>query len=183
MKLRFVGIVGVIVIVLLTTFGMKASTPATSAPSAPNIGYEIGNTAPDFALKTLEGKSVKLSDFRGKPVYLNFWTSWCPACKEELPEIQKFYGKNKDRVAVLTINITYSDKMKDVQDILKQNNAIFPVLLDEDSTHSVTDRYGVYGIPASFFIDKNGVIRDHHEGAMTLKTLEDSLEFTLGAKG
>ncbi len=180
MKLRLVAIVGVIAIVLLTTFGMKQSaTPGSTPVTAPNVGYEIGNTAPDFTLKTLEGKTVSLSDYRGKPVYINFWTSWCPACKEEMPEIQKFYEKNKDRAAVLTINITYSDKIADVQEILRQNKATFPVLLDENSTNSVTDRYGVYGIPASFFIDKNGIIRAHHEGAMTLKTLEESLKKAL----
>ena len=102
------------------------------------------------------------------------------SCKEEMLEIQTFYEKNKERVAVLTINIAYSDKITDVQEILRQNKVTFPVLLDENSTNSVTDRYGVYGIPASFFIDKNGIIRAHHEGAMTVKTLEESLKKALG---
>lgn len=174
MKFRFIAIVGVILVVLLTTFGLKPSS--TSESIAQKVGYEIGNLAPDFTLKTLDGKTVSLSDYRGKPVYINFWTSWCPACKEEIPEIQKFYEQYKDRVAVLAINITYSDKMKDIQNILKENQVTFPVLLDEKSTNSVTDRYGVYAIPASFFIDEKGIIRAHHEGAMTLKTLEENLK-------
>lgn len=174
MKLRLIAIVGVIVVVLLTTFGLKTSS--TSEPIAQKVGYEIGDLAPDFTLNTLDGKTVSLSDYRGKPVYINFWTSWCPACKEEIPEIQKFYVQYKDRVAILAINITYSDKMKDIQSILKENQVTFPVLLDDKSTHSVTDRYGVYAIPASFFVDKDGIIRAHHEGAMTLKTLEENLK-------
>lgn len=175
-KTRLLVVIGVIGIVLMVTFGLNQTTTQSQEP---NVGYDIGFTAPDFTLKTLDGKTIKLSDYRGKPVYLNFWTSWCPACKEEMPEIEKFYERNKDRVEILTINITYSDKIPDVKELLAKNNAQFPVLLDENSNHSVTDLYGVYGIPASFFIDKNGVIREHHVGGMTLTPLEDGMKKAL----
>lgn len=172
-KIRLFVVIGVIGIVLFMTFGLKQTT---TQPEAANVGYDIGLTAPDFTLKTLEGKTVKLSDYRGKTVYLNFWTSWCPACKDEIPEIEKFYERNKDRVQILAVNITYDDRLSDIKEILAKNSAQFPVLLDQDSKHSVTDLYGVYGIPASFSIDKNGVIRDHHIGGMTLNSLEESMK-------
>ncbi|WP_425805077.1 TlpA family protein disulfide reductase [Desulfitobacterium sp. Sab5] len=172
-KIKLLIVIGAIGVILITTFGLKKTTTESQVPK---VGYDMGLTAPDFTLKTLEGKTVKLSDYRGKPVYLNFWTSWCPACKDELPEIEKFYEKNKGRIEILTINITYNDRLADIRAILAKNSDQFPVLLDEEENHSVTDLYGVYGIPASFFIDKNGFIQDHHVGGMTLTTLEEGMK-------
>jgi peroxiredoxin len=185
MKLRFLAVIGLVAVVLLTTFGMKyknaAEQPEPVPPSSANAGYEAeaDNRAPDFTLKTLDGKSVTLSDYRGKAVYINFWASWCPPCKEEMPEIQKFYDKNKDQIEVVTVAVAYLDQLKDIQDLLAQNKFSFPVVLDESSRNSVTERYGVVGIPASFFIDKDGVIRAQHEGAMTMEMLEQGMEMAL----
>jgi thiol-disulfide isomerase/thioredoxin len=182
MKLRFLAVIGVIALVLLTTFGMNyknASEQPVPAPSDAKTGSESAYLAPDFTLKTLQGESVTLSDYRGKAVYLNFWASWCPPCKEEMPEIQKFYDKNKDQIEVLTIAVAYQDQLKDIQELLAQNKFSFPVVLDESSRNSVTERYGVIGIPASFFIDKDGVIRAQHEGAMTMEMLEQGMGMAL----
>lgn len=132
-----------------------------------------------FIIAVLNGNTVKLSDFRGKPVYLNFWASWCPPCKAEIPEIQEFYQLNKDKVAVLEVNITYNDKIPDVVNILKANKTNFPVLLDTNANSSVADAYQVYGIPTSFYIDKNGIIKETHVGGMTLSTLQEALKKAL----
>ena len=184
-------VLGVVFVVLFATIGLTSNlqppvTPSTVTPSsatpptvAPPTGPQIGYTAPDFTLKDLNGNTVKLSDFRGKPVYLNFWASWCPPCKAEIPEIQEFYQLNKDKVAVLAVNITYNDNVSDVVNILKANNTNFPVLLDINAKSSVADAYQVYGIPASFFIDKNGIIRATHAGGMTIVTLQEALKMTL----
>jgi len=184
-------VLGVVFVVLFATIGLTSNpqppvTPSTVTPSsatpptvAPPTGPQIGYTAPDFTLKDLNGNTVKLSDFRGKPVYLNFWASWCPPCKAEIPEIQEFYQLNKDKVTVLAVNITYNDNVSDVVNILKANNTNFPVLLDINAKSSVADAYQVYGIPASFFIDKNGIIRATHAGGMTIVTLQEALKMTL----
>ncbi len=174
-KLRLVILTGIVAIVLLTTFGLKNF--ATTAPQAPQPATkpEVGFSAPDFSLKGLDGKTVKLSNLRGKPVFINFWASWCPPCKEEIPEIQKFYEKYQGRVEVLAVNITFNDKMPDILNILQADHATYPVLLDEDNNHPVADDYQVDGIPASFFVDKDGVIRDIHVGGMNLQMLEASI--------
>lgn len=166
-------VLGIVFVALFATIELKGN-PSPSA--SPATGIQIGFTAPDFTLKDLNGNTVKLSSLRGKAVYLNFWASWCPPCKAEIPEIQKFYLQNKDNVSVLAVNITFNDKVPDVVNLLKASNAKFPVLLDTNAQASVADSYQVYGIPASFFIDKNGVIRETHVGGMTLATLQEALK-------
>lgn len=175
-KRKILIVLGIIFVVLFAAVLLK-STPTPSVTQA--TGPQIGFTAPDFTLKDLNGNIVKLSDLRGKPVYLNFWASWCPPCKVEIPEIQKFYQQNKDKVTVLAVDLTFNDKLSDVIDILKANNAKFPVLLDTNANSSVADSYQVYGIPESFFIDKNGVIREKHVGGMTLDMLQEGLKKAL----
>lgn len=166
-------VLGIVLVVLLGALELNNNLPrSVNQVTGPQIGF----TAPDFTLKDLNGNTVKLSSFRGKPVYLNFWASWCPPCKKEIPEIQKFYQQNKDKVAVLAVNITFNDKVSDVVNILKANNASFPVLLDTDVNSSVANAYQVYGIPASFFIDKSGIIRETHVGGMTLAMLQEALK-------
>lgn len=156
MSKRIVLIVlGIVFVVLFAAIELNSNLP----PSVNQVtGPQIGLTAPDFTLKDLNGNTVKLSSLRGKPVYLNFWASWCPPCKAEIPEIQNFYQINKDNVTVLAVNLTFNDKLSDVVNLLKASNANFPVLLDTNAKSSVADAYQVYGIPASFFIDKNGIL-------------------------
>lgn len=169
-------VVVIIGLVLLIAFSLKPPANTSSASTVHAIRPEIGYLAPDFSLKTLDGKIVKLSDLRGKPVYINFWTSWCDSCKLEMPELQKFYEDHKNEIAFLAINITYNDNITKVQKFLQTIQATFPVLLDEDSKTSVTESYQVTAIPTSFFIDKDGVIRDIHIGPMMLKDLKNSLK-------
>lgn len=174
-------VLGIIFVVLFSAIELKSNLPPSVNPPSVNqaTGPQIGFAAPDFTLKDLNGNTVKLSNFRGKPVYLNFWASWCPPCKAEIPEIQKFYQQNKDKVAVLAVNITFNDKVSDVVNLLKTNNANFPVLLDANGNSPVADAYQVYGIPVSFFIDKNGIIRATHVGGMTLDTIQEALKKVL----
>lgn len=169
-------VLGIVFVALFATIELKSNLPPSENQAT---GVQTGFRAPDFTLKDLNGNIVKLSDFRGKPVYLNFWASWCPPCKEEIPEIQKFYEINKANVTVLAVNITFNDKVSDVVNLLKASNANFPVLLDTNANASVADAYQVYGIPASFFIDKNGIIRATHVGGMTLATLQEALKMAL----
>ena len=175
-KRIFLIVLGIIFVALFAALDLNSNLPRSVNPAT---GPQIGSTAPDFTLKDLNGNPVKLSDYRGKAVYINFWASWCPPCKLEIPEIEKFYQINKDHVTVLAVNLTFNDKLSDVVDLLKASNANFPVLLDTNPKASVADAYQVYGIPASFFIDKNGIIRATHVGGMTLATLQEALKMAL----
>lgn len=124
----------------------------------------------DFKLKDLNGKEVSLSDYKGKKVFLNFWATWCPPCKAEMPEMEKLYQETKDSdLVILAVNL---DEDKDtVQKFMSSNKYNFPVLLDIDNI--VASKYEVISIPTSFFIDKEGNIDDKHIGSMTIKDMKD----------
>lgn len=123
--------------------------------------------APDFELPDLEGKPVKLSSFRGKTVFLNFWTKTCKPCLEEMPalgELGKVLQKRKDMVLV---TISTDESIEDVRDTLKvvlNGEAPFVVLLDEDS-EVVRDKFGTRLFPETWIIDPKGVIRARFDGA------------------
>jgi len=125
-------------------------------------GGAVPKTAPDFTLKTLDGKSVSLSDYRGKVVFLNFWASWCPPCRQEMPSMERLnevFGK-KDFV-ILAVNV---EKGPDtVRAFLKDYPYTFAVLLDPEAT--AQEVFGVYRFPESFLIDKSGRIVHKFVGA------------------
>ena len=125
-------------------------------------GPEIGKLAPDFELSSLDGKVVSLSDFRGKPVFLNFWATWCGPCRFEMPFIQKMYeGLSNEGLVVLAVNV--QENPTRVKEFVESFGLTFPVLLDTNS--EVRLAYNIRGIPTTFFIDKNGIIQDIKIGA------------------
>lgn len=129
--------------------------------------------AEDFVAYDIDGNEVKLSDCYGKPIVLNFWSTWCNHCKIELPLFEKAYKENPD-ITFIMINITAADDVKLVNDLLEKNGYTFTVWLDADA--DATAKYGVSSIPATYFIDKNGNIVNHTVGEMDEQTLEKRLE-------
>jgi peroxiredoxin len=131
--------------------------------------------AADFTLTDLDGNRVSLKDLQGKDVYINFWATWCPWCKKELPDIEKIYQGYKDKnLVVLTVDI--GEDKTTVSNFMKENNFNFNVLLD--SSKSVAQQYGISSIPVSIFIDKNGKVSQKRVGAMTedqMKTIIDNM--------
>ena len=122
-------------------------------------GSEIGNLAPDFQLDNLDGQSVSLSDFRGKPVLVNFWASWCPPCRSEMPFIQDVFADKEwveEGLVVLAIDIGESPST--VREFVKTDGLTFPVLLD--ITGDMSNEYRVRAIPTTFFINREGIIQD-----------------------
>jgi peroxiredoxin len=121
----------------------------------------VGKSAADFTLKDLQGQKVSLSDFQGKIVLLDFWATWCPPCREELPSIDKLYRTYKDKdLAVLGINDEDSGTVKS---FLKKNDYSLPTLVD--SKRSVHRIYGARAIPTVVVIDRKGVIVAHFVGS------------------
>ena len=128
---------------------------------------EKGSIAPDFQLTTIDGKVTSLSDFRGQTVILNFWASWCPPCKEEMPELEQFYKKNKqNNVTILSVNLTSQDiGSQKLQQFVQNYSLTFPILLDQKG--EAGKLYQILTIPTSFIISPTGKITDIFVGPLT----------------
>ncbi|KOS60691.1 TlpA family protein disulfide reductase [Lysinibacillus agricola] len=147
------------------------------------IGLNNGDTPPDFTLTSLDGKNVTLSELRGKKVVLNFWATWCPPCKAEMPHMQKYYEQNakKDNVEIVAVNLTQGER--DVTDDAKIDTVMtfrdsfeltFPILLD--MKNEVGLDYQVLTIPTTYFIDSNGYIQRAIRGPMNVDMLKSYVE-------
>ena len=128
----------------------------SSSGAADEVGLERGKVAPDFEVTTLEGEQVKLSDFRGERVMLNFWATWCPPCRAEMPDMQKVY--EEEDVTILAVNMTETEINEEVvSDFVDELDLTFPILMDEES--DVTFSYKIQAYPTSYMIDTNGRIQ------------------------
>lgn len=127
--------------------------------TANSYAIEVGSPAPDFNLKTLEGKDIRLSDYKGKnPVYLVFWATWCPVCEEEIPNLKAIYSRFQSKgLIMLAVNVGINDSAKKAAMYKEKHKLPYPVLFDNDS--SVTKLYGVMGTPTMIILDKKGIIR------------------------
>lgn len=144
------------------------------------IPPKISKPAPTFVLKNIKGETVKLFDFKGKVLLLNFWATWCAACKEEMASMQNLYSSlQDDGVEVLAISIDRWNEDR-IQEFVEDNNLTFPVLLDQDQT--VRKKYHVMGLPTSYLIDGEGKIRGYASGARTWDS-PDSQDLFLSLKG
>ncbi|MEW8996848.1 MAG: TlpA disulfide reductase family protein [Thermoanaerobacter sp.] len=141
----------------------------TTEQSEPKIGNQVGDIAPDFTLKDLDGNTVTLSSLRGKKVILNFWATTCPYCIIEMPALNQFIKSHKDDTVLLAIDLGESPSK--VKQYLEGKGYEFTVLLDTDLS-TIYD-YQVQFIPMSYFIDKNGIIRAISNGAMTYDEIEE----------
>ncbi|MBI3943624.1 MAG: redoxin domain-containing protein [Chloroflexi bacterium] len=142
-----------------------ANTPeAESQPTAPHVGLEVGNLAPDFELAGLDGKTHRLSEFRGRPVLLNFWATWCGPCQEEMPAISKKYEDYKDQdFIVLAIDVNESPDL--ARPYARRYNLPFLFLDDHDG--QVSNTYRIRGLPTSIFIDPDGIVQMRVLGSMS----------------
>lgn len=138
-------------------------------------GLKKGDIPPDFELSTLSGDVVKLSDLKGKKVILNFWASWCGPCKAEMPHMEKYYKKykDKDNVEIIAVNLTTAEKrgMKGVEEFVDAYGLTFPIPLDKEGT--VEEDYRIIPIPTTFMIGTDGKISQKIVGPMDEKALRD----------
>jgi peroxiredoxin len=122
-------------------------------PSVPRKGF----AAPDFTLETLDGQTMTLSDLQAQVLVINFWASWCPPCRAEMPAIQQVYERYRDQgLVVLAVNLQEKDAQ--VAAFTDRQGLTFPILMDRDG--SIFDRYRVMALPSTFFVDRGGVIQD-----------------------
>ncbi|MBE3599493.1 MAG: TlpA family protein disulfide reductase [Limnochordaceae bacterium] len=145
-----------------------AGTPDQALAAGTDVPV-VGSPAPDFVLEDIQGRKVRLQDLQGKPVLINFWATWCPPCREEMPHIEEFHRKYGDRVTVLGVDVGESPQK--VKDFLGREKYSWRFALDESG--EVMQKYLVFAIPTSFFLDKDGVIRAKFIGPMQPAHLRD----------
>ena len=176
----------VILIIAVAVAGLgRLGTPPTSQAQEATIPTgtsleESANAAPDFTVYDLDGNPVKLSDFRGKPVILNFWASWCGPCKAEMPDLEAAYLEYGDEIRFLTVNLTdgRSETVESASAYITQQGYTFPVYYDTKAECAYT--YGVTGIPMTLFIDKNGDLVSGKNGMISQEDLQRRILTILG---
>lgn len=159
-----------------STGGRITAVPPTNddeVTDSKEVGLQVGQLAPEFELETLTGEKTRLSDYRGQRVIVNFWATWCPPCRAEIPDFQKLY--NEQDVVILAVNLTGSEKSTDkVIDFVDDFEMTFPVLMDDQT--EVSTLYQVQAYPTSYMIDSNGHIQFMAMGAMNYDLMVQQLE-------
>lgn len=119
----------------------------------------VGKVAPDFELPDLDESTVRLSDFRGKVVFLNFWATWCQPCREEMPSMEVLYENFKqDGLVIIAVSIDRVTTKKDIPPFVKSMNLTFPILVD--SWGQTDKRYKLMGVPETYIIDQEGILQE-----------------------
>lgn len=155
--------------------------PGTIAPETdPPITYDPDkNTAPDFTVLDANGKKTRLSDNFGKPIVINFWATWCPPCKRELPDFDKLCTEYGDKVVFMMVNLTDGrrDTVDGTKKFISKNGYTFPVYFDTE--YNGADAYNVSSIPQTTFIDANGNVYTTRIGAMNETVLRSYINALL----
>jgi thiol-disulfide isomerase/thioredoxin len=156
-----------------------ASSPASTAPTssvsvpAPRRA-RIGKLAPDFTLKAIDGKPVTLSSYRGRPVVLTFFASWCHPCEEDMPVLERAQRDSGGRIAVIGVN--YQDFASDTVDFVHRLGVTFPTLVEDSTENPVAKRYDVHAMPDTLFVDARGVVRNRLYGPVTIDDLKHAVQ-------
>jgi peroxiredoxin len=132
-----------------------------------------GHPAPDFELPTLDGDTLRLSDYQGRPVLVNFWATWCGPCRAEFPDFQEAYADNADDLVIIGVNNTAADQENLVEDFVAEMGATFPIVLDK--TGQTVETYKVLGLPTTVFVDRNGIVSEVFTGPINKAYIEAKL--------
>ncbi|HUF52998.1 MAG TPA: TlpA disulfide reductase family protein [Dehalococcoidia bacterium] len=135
--------------------------PPTLAPAGLDIGPEDGKLAPDFLLESLDGQEVRLSGLRGKAVVINFWATWCKPCRQEIPQLIAAYNRYRgDGLEILGVNLQEAKSI--IKPFAEDYGMNFPIPIDR--TGAVANEYRLLGVPTTYFIDRQGIVRSAFTG-------------------
>lgn len=161
-----------LVAIIVTLFLLSSACTREKGGETPG-GILIGSKAPDFSMTSLSGQQISLKDLKGQGVLVNFWATWCYPCREEMDDLRAAYEKYKDQgVVILGIDMKEGEDL--VRKFTESYKITYPILIDADG--KVSDAYNVFGIPSSYFIDRDGVIRDIVLGEMNEDSINNKIE-------
>lgn len=146
--------------------------PPASPTAVPETGIDVGHLAPDFELRTPEGEAIRLSDFRDKPVWVNFWAPWCPACRTEMPRLEGFHLEHVDDGLVI-LGVGIGDSRESMRAYVGEVGVTYPIVVDGHG--AVANTYQALALPVHYWIDREGVVRDWAFGELPPDLLEASL--------
>jgi len=177
LKILIVVLLIAVIVAGMMVFNRKPAEEAPETTAAP----ESANLAPDFTMYDIDGNTYKLSDFRGKPVILNFWASWCGPCKAEMPDLEKAYQAHGEEVQFLIVNLTdsSSETVETASGYIAEQGYTFPVYYDIAMEGALA--YSIYAIPMTYFIDASGEVRAIQEGMISEEVLESNIAALIAA--
>jgi peroxiredoxin len=186
--LTLLGVAAAAVYLGLLGGGSDSSSPGVEQPAVEpreaqsnvetEVGLDVGDLAPDFSLPDLGGRSIALSDFRGRrAVMINFWASWCAPCKAEMPDLEEVYREHKGELVVLGINLL--EDPPTIRQFLDEVPVSYPIVLDRQG--EVARLYRLFTQPVTYFIDGRGVIVDRKFGAFTREEIRARVKTLLEA--
>ena len=146
---------------------------ALVACSGAQPAARLGSPAPDFSLPTADGGTVRLADLKGKPILINFWATWCPPCREEMPAMQELYEQYRERGLVI-LAVDMEEDLRPVRRWIDQGGYTFTFLLDSEGEQ--VKRYNIIASPTSYFVGRDGVIRDLKLGALSRGEMQTKIE-------
>ena len=155
--------------------GSISETPSVQDGSQASTSREPDLQAPNFTVQDKAGKEVSLQSMEGKPVIVNFWASWCPPCKAEMPDFEAAYKKHGDTIQFMMVNMTDGGRetLATAEKYIQQQGYTFPVYFDTEQEAAIT--YGVSAIPTTYFIDATGKLVAYAAGAITAQQLEQGI--------
>jgi len=147
--------------------------------AAADVQDDKRTPAPDFIVQDIDGNDVKLSDMLGRPVVLNFWASWCPPCRAEMPEFDQLYGELGEKVSFMMVCVV--DGSRETREsgwaFIEENGYVFPVFFD--TRQEAAMQYRIRSIPTTLFIDADGYVVTWAEGAISEETLRLGISYIM----
>jgi peroxiredoxin len=156
---------------------VEEAAARTGRPPSPQTGF----AAPEFALETYQGEPIALADLRGQAVVINFWATWCPPCRAEMPAIQAVYDKYRDQ-GLVVLAVDQQETEAQVAPFAEEMGLTFPILMDREG--AVSAQYQVKALPATFFVDRQGIVQEVTLGGpMAAGFVESQVSKLLGPEG
>ena len=160
--------------VQMDTLGTQATQSAEESGTEP-----VKQTAPDFTVYDIDGTAHKLSDFRGKPVILNFWATWCGYCEAEMPDFEEKYQQYGDQIHFLMVDVTdgAQETVQKASAFIAERGFTFPVYYDTEL--QAASAYNTSGLPTTYFLDAEGYFVAWQQGMLTADTLQKGIDILL----